>query len=337
MKQAHSDSVAILGVGNLGLALARGLVHSGYLPAEHIRLTRRNVDLLAQEAAAGHPVGSDNAAAVEGAEIIVLAVQPLQLDDLLDEIREALDPARHLIVSTVSGASFGSHSQPGRRGGCGGTGHAQPGNPDGGLHDLPRPQRDPLRRRRWPGQSVSSRRSEPRSGSRSRRWPLPLPLRLRDRLLPPGHPGRGSGGIEIGFHAEDAILMAAQTAKGAAELLLASGIHPEMAIDRVTTPNGCTIAGLNEMENRGFSSAMIRGIVTFRTGPPTSTPIPTKGGRLLPDSFPRPLGTGSRPERRLISAERSEGEAPAERAVDRAPPEPNETPGPCGTSEKRPG
>jgi pyrroline-5-carboxylate reductase len=70
------------------------------------------------------------------------------------------------------------------------------------------------------------------------------------------------GGIEIGFHAEDAILMAAQTAKGAAELLLASGDHPEMAIDRVTTPNGCTIAGLNEMENRGFSSAMIRGIVT---------------------------------------------------------------------------
>lgn len=56
--------------------------------------------------------------------------------------------------------------------------------------------------------------------------------------------------------------MAAQTAKGAAEVLLSNRSHPEVEIDRVTTPNGCTIAGLNEMENRGFSSAMIRGIVT---------------------------------------------------------------------------
>jgi pyrroline-5-carboxylate reductase len=56
--------------------------------------------------------------------------------------------------------------------------------------------------------------------------------------------------------------MAAQTAKGAAALLLNFGSHPETEIDKVTTPKGCTISGLNEMENRGFSSAMIRGIIT---------------------------------------------------------------------------
>ena len=54
--------------------------------------------------------------------------------------------------------------------------------------------------------------------------------------------------------------MAAQTAKGAATLLLAMGKHPEQEIDRVTTPKGCTIAGLNQMEHAGFSSALIRGI-----------------------------------------------------------------------------
>ena len=70
------------------------------------------------------------------------------------------------------------------------------------------------------------------------------------------------GGIEIGFHPEDAIHIAAQTARGAASLLLKSSKHPEGEIDKVTTPRGCTIAGLNQMEHEGFSSAMIKGIVT---------------------------------------------------------------------------
>ena len=70
------------------------------------------------------------------------------------------------------------------------------------------------------------------------------------------------GGIEIGFHSEEAFTIAAQTARGAATLLLDNDAHPEAEIDRVTTPMGATIAGLNEMEHRGFSSAMIKGITT---------------------------------------------------------------------------
>jgi pyrroline-5-carboxylate reductase len=70
------------------------------------------------------------------------------------------------------------------------------------------------------------------------------------------------GGVQVGFHAEEAIRLAAQTARGAATLLLNDDTHPEIKIDKVTTPMGVTIAGLNEMEHHGFSSAMIRGIVT---------------------------------------------------------------------------
>ena len=70
------------------------------------------------------------------------------------------------------------------------------------------------------------------------------------------------GGIEIGFHSEEALQMAAQTAKGAASLLLQRKGHPESEVDKVTTPRGITISGLNQMEHYGFSSAMIRGIVT---------------------------------------------------------------------------
>ena len=68
------------------------------------------------------------------------------------------------------------------------------------------------------------------------------------------------GGIEIGFSASVASLIAAQTVKGAADLLLRNNSHPEQEIDKVTTPQGCTIAGLNEMEHQGFSSSLIKGL-----------------------------------------------------------------------------
>jgi pyrroline-5-carboxylate reductase len=68
------------------------------------------------------------------------------------------------------------------------------------------------------------------------------------------------GGVEIGFHADEALKMAVQTAKGAADLLLQNQSHPEHEIDKVTSPKGCTIAGLNEMEHQGFSSSLIKGI-----------------------------------------------------------------------------
>jgi pyrroline-5-carboxylate reductase len=70
------------------------------------------------------------------------------------------------------------------------------------------------------------------------------------------------GGIQIGFSAKTAGVLVNQTVKGAAELLIRRGGHPEAEIDKVTTPKGCTIVGLNEMEHQGFSSALIRGIVS---------------------------------------------------------------------------
>jgi pyrroline-5-carboxylate reductase len=69
------------------------------------------------------------------------------------------------------------------------------------------------------------------------------------------------GGIEIGFGAEMAQFITAQTVKGATELILQTGHHPEREIDKVTTPRGITITGLNEMEHMGFSSSLIRGVM----------------------------------------------------------------------------
>jgi pyrroline-5-carboxylate reductase len=69
------------------------------------------------------------------------------------------------------------------------------------------------------------------------------------------------GGIQIGFDAATASAIVNQTVKGAAELLIEGHQHPEFEIDRVTTPKGCTIVGLNEMEHNGFSSSLIKGLV----------------------------------------------------------------------------
>jgi len=68
------------------------------------------------------------------------------------------------------------------------------------------------------------------------------------------------GGVELGFRADDAKNIVMQTVMGAVKLLEASGLHPEAAIDLVTTPGGVTIKGLNEMEHAGFTSAVIRGL-----------------------------------------------------------------------------
>ena len=69
------------------------------------------------------------------------------------------------------------------------------------------------------------------------------------------------GGIQIGFDARTASKITLHTVRGAADLLLNNQSHPEQEIDKVTTPKGCTITGLNEMEHKGFSSALIQGIL----------------------------------------------------------------------------
>ena len=70
------------------------------------------------------------------------------------------------------------------------------------------------------------------------------------------------GGIQMGFDAPEAKMIAVQTCLGAASILNSDeNTHPEAEIDKVTTPKGCTISGLNEMEHKGLSSALIQGLM----------------------------------------------------------------------------
>ena len=68
------------------------------------------------------------------------------------------------------------------------------------------------------------------------------------------------GGVELGFKADTATTIILQTLQGAVSLLQGTGLHPEAAIDQVTTPKGLTIKGLNAMEHAGFTNAVIEGL-----------------------------------------------------------------------------
>ena len=74
------------------------------------------------------------------------------------------------------------------------------------------------------------------------------------------------GGIQIGFDVKTATEIVNQVVLGASTLLIERNTHPEQEIDKVTTPKGCTINGLNELEHNGFSSALIKGINTSYLG-----------------------------------------------------------------------
>lgn len=253
--------MAILGGGNLGQALARGWVRGGVVAAEDLVVTRRRVASLAPLVEEGIRVSDDNRGSVREADIVVLAVQPQQVEALMAEIRPELDPSRHLLVSVISGVTMSR------------------------LRELSGHPAFPVARA-MPNTAVSIGESmtclavspeDMVSGEVVARLfeAVGRTLLIREEMMIPATAlcacgvafflravrAASQGGIEIGFHPEEALLLAAQTAKGAAGLLLQRGTHPESEIDRVTTPRGCTIAGLNEMEHQGFSSAMIKGIL----------------------------------------------------------------------------
>ncbi|GAB3926212.1 pyrroline-5-carboxylate reductase [Mucilaginibacter myungsuensis] len=257
----NTQAIAILGSGNIGLSLAKGLVKAGIYQPEQIALTRRNISALSILKEQGYITTSNNAEAVANATIIVLAILPQQLNKLLDEIKPSIDPSKHLLISVVSGVScqdvrehLGLDVQVVR---------AMPNTAIAIGHSMTCIATDTasdanisLVTSLFDTVGVSIRINEELMTSATALCACGIAFFLRSIRA------ASQGGTEIGFHAHDALKMAAQTAKGAADLLLQLASHPEQEIDKVTSPKGCTIAGLNEMEHNGFSSAMIKGIKT---------------------------------------------------------------------------
>ena len=258
-KMNLEGNIAILGSGNMGLAFADGLVKSNTFKTSQITLTRRNIQNLSVQKLQGYTTTTNNLEAVKNASIVVLAVLPQQLNNLLAEIKDAVEPKKHLIISVVTGVAckdIKAHisdeiqvvrAMPntaisiGQSMTCITTDSASQANVD-------------LTKQLFETVGSVVQINEELMSSATALCASGIAFFLRSIRA------ASQGGVEIGFHAEDALKMAVQTAKGAADLLLAHGSHPEHEIDKVTSPKGCTIAGLNEMEHNGFSAALIKGI-----------------------------------------------------------------------------
>jgi pyrroline-5-carboxylate reductase len=256
-----SNKIAIIGGGNLGTAIAEGLISSGFISAENIIITKRNISALSALAEKGVHVTDNNKEAVSNASHIIFAVKPFQVKEILLQLKPVLSEKKHILVSVCTGVWIKE------------------------IQDLLGNGFTIFRA--MPNTAIAIQQSitcicKHNAADEETKYieqlfnqlgkTVFIEEKLMDAATVLGACGTAyamryiraniQGGIEIGFDAKTATLIAAQTVKGAAELLLTRHTHPEQEIDKVTTPKGCTIAGLNEMEHQGFSSSLIKGIVT---------------------------------------------------------------------------
>lgn len=254
-----NQKIAIIGGGNLGQAIASGLMSEDYI-ASDLTITRHKIELLFDFKNQGVKVTTNNCEAVQTSQIIIIAVKPYKIQSVLKEVSPYITK-EHVLISVVSDFTIESIAS-----------------------EL---QSTPVIFRAMPNTASSVNESMTCIASHNASEEniktvisifnalgktITIDEQLMDAATVLGACGiayvlrfiRGmiQGGIEIGFDAKTATQIATQTVKGASELLLQKGNHPEAEIDKVTTPKGCTIAGLNEMEHQGFSSALIRGIKT---------------------------------------------------------------------------
>ena len=253
-------SIAIIGAGNIGRALIGGLLRGHDVDPSRIHATRRNVDPL-REQFPDIRIGSDNAAAVADATIVVLAVKPQNAGTVLAEIRGHV-PDTAMVVSVLAGITTEF------------------------LHKALAQDLAIVRAMPITPMIVDQGASAIAGGRFATPHHLDLartifeavgkveevPENLMDAVT--GLSGSGpayvymfvealtDAGVKQGIPRPVAFRLAAQTIYGAAKLVLESGKHPAILRDEVTTPGGTAIAAVAELESHGLRTMLINAVAT---------------------------------------------------------------------------
>jgi pyrroline-5-carboxylate reductase len=255
----ENKKITIIGAGNMGGAIAVGLLKSGFVPASAISIADRKESTLLKMKEQGVNTFQDNMEAAKDADVIIVAVKPYHIEGVINEIKPVLSPSK-IFISIVAGVGITE------------------------LEEMAGPNIPIFRV--MPNTAIALQESLTCiSANGNTAEYKDYVVELFDKLGKTVQIGEElmsaatvlsscgiayalryiraamQGGIEIGFGAEMAQFITAQTVKGATELVLQSGNHPEREIDKVTTPMGITITGLNEMEHKGFSSSLIQGVL----------------------------------------------------------------------------
>ena len=256
-KRTKVPNIAIIGAGNLGVAIGKGL--ATHLGAESIWLCRRHLSKIEHLAQEGFQLSSQLAEVATEMTHLILCVQPQQMSDVLVEIAPVLDAKKQVVISTLTGVDIAKieaqlpegvpviRAMPNTAIAIGQSMTCICGN-EASKRYMEQVQH-------WfetLGESMIIEEEHMKAATVLAASGIAFFLRYIRAAT--------QGGIEMGFEAEEALKIAAATAKGASALLIEQGTHPEQEIDKVTTPMGCTIAGLNEMEYQGLSSAVIQGL-----------------------------------------------------------------------------
>ena len=255
--------IAIIGVGNLGYSIAVGILSQRKeIKCKSLYLTKRNTASLSHlEKVSLVKTTTDNRRAVKYSDIIILAVQPAQLTEVLDEIRDLVDPKKHTIISVATGRKIEEieavikkdvpiiRCMPNTAISVGQSMTCISANDVGKANfNLAKSIFNAL------GETMCIEENLMQAATVICASGIAFWMRLIRATT--------QGAVQLGFHSEEAQKLSMQTCLGAASLLIDSQSHPEQEIDKVTTPSGCTIAGLNEMEHQGLSSSIIKGLVT---------------------------------------------------------------------------
>lgn len=259
--------LAIIGTGNMGGAIARGLISAGTWRAGDLICTAKTDASLAriQTTLPGVQATRDNRQAASEADIILLAVKPWLMAEVIEEIRPALDFRRHIIISVAAGISLSEMEQLLAVPKCPALFRAMPNTAvavrDGVTFIC---QQDATEEQTALinslfaalGYTVVTDEQHLAAGTALASCGIAFAMRYIRAAM--------EGGVELGFRPEEAAHIVEHTVHGAASLLLQSGMHPEVAIDQVTTAGGITIKGLNAMERSGFTAAVIDALKASR-------------------------------------------------------------------------
>lgn len=252
--------IAVIGAGAMGGATVEGLIKGQYFKNDDITVADPSQAVTEKFAKMGISVTSDNKLAAETADIVCVVVKPWLVERVLTDIKPELDPKRQILIVIAAGVS--SESIKGWLGeNCPPLFLAIPNIaiaemasmtfivPVGATEKAIKTVTDIFNEM---GSTLLTDEQHLAAGTTLASCGIAYAMRYIRAA--------SEGGVELGFKADDAKAIVMQTMKGAVELLEASGMHPEAAIDLVTTPGGVTIKGLNEMEHAGFTSAVIRGL-----------------------------------------------------------------------------
>jgi len=250
--------IAIIGTGNLGKSIAKGLITNNAITS--LYLTKRNLESIAEfEGYKNVFLTTNNKKAVENSDILIFAVQPTHFEDILQEIKSSLTE-KHVVISTITGFiiskieeqigtdKFIIRAMPNTAIAVGKSMTCLCSNLQGEKRiKIAEAIFNRL------GHSLSIPESQMQAATVVCASGIAFWMRLIRATT--------QAAIQLGFDAKEAHELAMYTSEGAANLLIENGNHPEEEIDRVTTPQGCTIEGLNEMEHKGLSSSLIQGMV----------------------------------------------------------------------------